>query len=510
PADAGHPPPMDAGTSTDAGNVDAGEPDAGLDAGFDAGVPLSWGPCDTTGWPDEYPMAPAGLQCARVSVPLDHAQPASGSFTLRVARTLSTSGSGKALFQLAGGPGGSAIWESGVIPLVFPDLVSEFDVIYMDQRGTGGSGYLDCSAGYPETQADWTACAAEHTTEPLGHYLTADAAEDVESVRQQLGYAKIYVHGGSYGTRVGLEYARLYPQNLVAAVLDGVLPPDVDDFAHDLVQQDSAVQKLIADCNADAACLAVSPTLEADLNARKQTLATTPRPITVQGQAYTEDDQLFEDALYGALDWTGTYYRVPKAIHASVGGDNTLWNGVLTDVFGVTVSGASDPTRHHPHRRPRLVPLRHPELRGLSYVAPGLFEAVTCAEYLPNATMANLQLLSTQQSWLYESADELGRSTACAAWNVSAAPASVRAAVSSDAKVLLMSGEIDFRTPAAWGAQAKQTLPHATHVVFPYASHEAGTVYECAAKMTAQYLAADGDYSQVDATCMQALKSPGW
>jgi pimeloyl-ACP methyl ester carboxylesterase len=496
-------PVPDAGTPA----PDAGAPDSGVP---DAGAPVVWGACDLSNWPAEYPMPPVDLECTTVDVPVDRAQPGGATMTLHVGRykALDTS-SGKAVFQLAGGPGGSAIWESGIIPRVFDRMHQKFDIIYVDQRGTGGSDYLDCSQGYPSNETQWRACGAEHTTEPLNHYLTTDAAQDIEDVRLRLGYAKMYLHGGSYGTRVGLEYARLFPQNLAAAVLDGVLPPDVDDFAHDLTISDESVARLISDCSASPGCMAASPSLQADLDARKQALTMTPRPITIQGQSYVEDVEMFEDSLYAALDWNETYYLVPRAIHQSLQGDNTQWNAVLTAVYGVTVTGASDVV-HRVAPQPARLRAPHRDWHGKSYVSPGLFQAITCAEYLPNASMANLETLSTAQSWLYAPAGEVGRAKACAAWNVNAAPASVRQAVMSNARVLLMSGDIDFRTPKAWAAQAKQTLPNATHLVFPYASHEAGTVYPCAANVTADYLAADGDIAHVDTGCMQQITAPTW
>ena len=112
--------------------------------------------------------------------------------TLHVGRykALDTS-SGKAVFQLAGGPGGSAIWESGIIPRVFDRMHQKFDIIYVDQRGTGGSDYLDCSQGYPSNETQWRACGAEHTTEPLNHDLTTDSSEMVRSC------AKSSTSGGS-------------------------------------------------------------------------------------------------------------------------------------------------------------------------------------------------------------------------------------------------------------------------------------------------------------------------
>ena len=509
------PPPVDAGHDVHSVSADA--------AAKDAAPPprLKWAACDTSTWPDGYPIPPSGLECTKIDVPLDYNDPKNGkTFTLNVGRVLSNAhpSTGKAVFALAGGPGGSAVWESGVLPMVFPGLFDTFDVIYVDQRGTGGSNYLNCTnaGGNPVTVQDWTTCAAENNVYPLNDYLTAEMAEDIDSVRVRLGYSKMYIRGGSYGTRVGLEYARRFPENLAAAVLDGVLPPDVDIFSQEETATDTDVNGLVAACAASPACLAVSPNLLSDLEARKATLAASPRSITIGGQPYEEDVQAFDEELFGACDWTGTYYSIPQAIHASVGGDDTPWNEVLTNVYGTTVTGDSDPAPHpHARRAARIrtiAPRRNPVWKGLSYVAIGTYETVTCAEYKPNTSIPALEALVPEQNWQYpaDGTDTVWQLQACSSWDVSPVAASERQPVTSPARILLMNGAIDDRTPAAWGAHAKETLPNATNVLIPYASHEAGTVFPCPADMTVQYLVNDGDYSKVDSSCIQAITQPPW
>jgi pimeloyl-ACP methyl ester carboxylesterase len=46
---------------------------------------------------------------------------------------------------------------------------------------------------------------------PFAAYTTANAARDIDQVRRTLGYGKINVWGGSYGTRLGQAYARAFP-----------------------------------------------------------------------------------------------------------------------------------------------------------------------------------------------------------------------------------------------------------------------------------------------------------
>ncbi|MEB0014926.1 alpha/beta hydrolase, partial [Glaciimonas sp. Cout2] len=76
-----------------------------------------------------------------------------------------------------------------------------------------------------------------------------------------------------YGSRVGLEYQRQFPQALRRLVLDGVVAPSLG-----LPNQDAqvALDAVFADCAKQAACGASYP----DLPRRwKELLNSLPRPI---------------------------------------------------------------------------------------------------------------------------------------------------------------------------------------------------------------------------------------
>ena len=502
------PPGDDAGGAEDA----AGSPDAGPDADASPPPPLQWSACSTSDWPDGYPTPVQGVECTTVVVPLHHDTPGDGmTFPLRVARQKSRAfPTNQAVFQLAGGPGGSSVWQSGVIPQIMPKLLDRFDLIYMDQRGTGGSGYLACKNGYPQSGADWKACGGEHTTEDLDHYMTVDAAHDIDAVRQRLGYGKVSLRGGSYGTRLGLEVLRQHGDTVVAAALDGLLPPDTDVFAADVVAFDRGVNRLVADCAASAGCQAVTTNLAADLTNRRLALRQTPRSILVGGMPATEDETLYLEVLDAALYDAAHYYAIPRAIHTALAGDLTRWDQIMSDMIGQTVTEPGHMIQHGGQwrvadaARARVRPVRR---YGLDYVAPGLFATVMCSEYLPNSQgSAALMALTTQQTWgnTYDDFPD-----GCAGWKVDPLAASLRSPVQSSAKVLLTNCTLDLNTFPEWGTHAAATLPNATSLVFPYATHEA-MVTPCGASIMEAYLLADGDVSKVDTSCVQKLTEPAW
>jgi pimeloyl-ACP methyl ester carboxylesterase len=84
---------------------------------------------------------PSGVQCARLTVPLDWQNPNDGRTTTIDVRVMrSKEGKGGLTFN-PGGPGGSGVEAfPGVYSLLPDDVVSKFDFVGWDPRGVGGSG----------------------------------------------------------------------------------------------------------------------------------------------------------------------------------------------------------------------------------------------------------------------------------------------------------------------------------------------------------------------------------
>ena len=54
---------------------------------------------------------------------------------------------------------------------------------------------------------------------------TANVARDLDVLRQAVGDEKLTYYGVSYGSFLGDTYANMFPNNLRALVIDGVLDP---------------------------------------------------------------------------------------------------------------------------------------------------------------------------------------------------------------------------------------------------------------------------------------------
>src|SRR6185295_3325971 len=85
-------------------------------------------------------------------------------------------------------------------------------------------------------------------------YATSDYLRDLEQVRAAMGVAQFNLVGGSYGTRVALEYLRRHPDAVRSVFIDSVVPPALalgQDHAQNL---DEAIATMSRRCAADTRC----------------------------------------------------------------------------------------------------------------------------------------------------------------------------------------------------------------------------------------------------------------
>ncbi|WP_190077186.1 alpha/beta hydrolase [Streptomyces daghestanicus] len=203
-------------------------------------APPVWEKCGTSDHPT--------LQCASVSVPLDHGRPAGGTITLALSRVPHTARSYQGpLLVNPGGPGGSGRTLAGFVASSLPkEVAARYDVIGFDPRGVGASEpALDCRPGHfapvrpdplPDTPAAEKAnlararsfadaCGGKYAR-MLPYLDTVSAARDLDVIRAALGAERISYFGYSYGTYLGAVYARLHPERVRRLVLDSVVDPD--------------------------------------------------------------------------------------------------------------------------------------------------------------------------------------------------------------------------------------------------------------------------------------------
>jgi pimeloyl-ACP methyl ester carboxylesterase len=142
-----------------------------------------------------------------------------------------------------GGPGRAATADGWWAELVLGSLVATHPLVILDQRGTGNSAPLDCDL-WPERRTSdrrYPIEAVRRCREELAPraaldaYGTKDAVMDLEAVRRALGIDELNLYGISYGARVAVGYALLFPGRVRSMVLHSPGPfagrPDVSRHA---------------------------------------------------------------------------------------------------------------------------------------------------------------------------------------------------------------------------------------------------------------------------------------
>ena len=395
-----------------------------------------------------------------------------------------------ALFYLAGGPGAAA---TGYAEAGFMEgLRRNRDVVLVDQRGTGESNPLNCAPfGSREDMRGYfgeqfpvekiRACRAElEKVADLKLYTTSIAMDDLDEVRAALGYDRINVYGGSYGSTTSLVYLRQHGDHVRSVAIFGVAPPAAKiplSFSRGV--QD-AVNRLFADCAAEPACKTAYPNVEADF---KRVLARfdngpvevdVPNVYTRSTQKVTVTRDAFVDGIRQILYIPNAAAALPALFHLGANGD---LGGLVGTAFQVV--SQIDPR-----------------------ISRGMQLSVICAEDAPFITEDDIK--TTSANSFYGDARVRPTLKACAEWPQAKVAASFLDPVKSDVPVLLVSGQLDPVTPP-WLAQiVAKTLSRGRLVIVPNATHNS---YECIENVVADFID-KGTTEGLDVSCVEKIRRP--
>lgn len=176
---------------------------------------------------------PRPFRCGHIIVPLRRGDAGLGStkvaFAVRTRSDRSRPSLG-AIVGMDGGPGyasTAAPYARSLVAVLAP-LLRRRDLVLFDERGTGRSDVVDCAplqSGLTQEAIAVGECADQLGPSYAG-YTTAEAAADLESVRQALGLGRVFFYGDSYGTLFGQAYAVRHPDSLRGLILDSAYPAD--------------------------------------------------------------------------------------------------------------------------------------------------------------------------------------------------------------------------------------------------------------------------------------------
>ncbi|MFZ4518418.1 MAG: alpha/beta hydrolase [Microthrixaceae bacterium] len=307
---------------------------------------LDWGRC--TGKTTEM----AGLECARLKVPVDPAKPEGPTVELALARKPSTGSPQERIGSLVmnpGGPGGSGLEFLAGASSAFPSsLTDRFDLVSWDPRGVGESDPVRCLNDEqkdaqlegdlsPDTDAERArlekdaaqlqAACEKNNPQLINHMSTADVAADLDRIRAAVGDEQLTYMGFSYGTAIGATYATLFPTRSRALVLDGSVAPDSSAEQEALVQAtgfERVLGKFVDACNASTTC-ALAPDARGAIDAARASLESDPITVDGPGGSRTLGPDLFDFGLGTALYESSTWSATADAIkNLRDGGADTL------------------------------------------------------------------------------------------------------------------------------------------------------------------------------------------
>jgi pimeloyl-ACP methyl ester carboxylesterase len=154
-----------------------------------------------------------------VDAPLDHANPAAGTIEVFARIVTGDGGAGKPyLVFLQGGPGHEAGRPSPTSPPWLGRALADFQVVLLDQRGTGRSTPVSSTTVSPLAGLD----AAEQAAY-LTHFRADEIVNDCELFREALGVDQWTVLGQSFGGFTTIHYLSTHPTSLAGAIITGGL-----------------------------------------------------------------------------------------------------------------------------------------------------------------------------------------------------------------------------------------------------------------------------------------------
>ena len=400
------------------------------------------------------------------------------------------------LIYFAGGPGDGSVSEGLFMAQELASLRARRDVLLIDLRGTGASGGLFCtelqgSQGVQGFLDNFLPTDKIHACRDrlkkqvdLSWYTTDAAIDDVEEVRAALGYGKLNLIGGSYGTRAVLTFLRRHPQSARTATMLGVVRPD-ERYPLGLARATQTVlDGLIAECAGDPACRQAFPQLRQEVDAVLRRAAAEPVKVAMTDPATGQAVELrlgqrgVAQTLRYMLYSPAGAAVLPLEVHAAAQGD---WKPLAQSarLYG----------------------------SGMTSTADGFYQSVTCAE--------DVAFIREQDVAAAVAGTFLGdfrvrlQKAACEGWPTRDLGREIQSPVVSDVPALLISGERDPATPAENGAQVLRTLKRGRQLIVADGAHSTDGMQgnDCLFGLVAAFIQA-GAAEGLDAACVAGMRRP--
>jgi len=427
------------------------------------------------------------VQCGTYSTPENYAQPNGVKIDINfvVLPAIDNSKEKLPLMFLAGGPGQAAAELSAQIYSGFREIRKTRDLILIDQRGTGKSQPLQCEDSldidpYSSMAEDFSAddieqCLAQLSGD-LSQYNSENSIRDFDAVREALGYQQVHIYGGSYGTRAGLVYMRMFPDSLKSVVLDSVGPIEVPIglFGKSVEQ---SFTKLTENCQADSFCAQQYPDVAEEFAAISSRLSLIPARVKIAHPRlgtnieFVISKEKFISTVQMQLYSMQTRSLIPLLIHQAYLGDYKPLAGLIAQSEG-----------------------------GMG-IYIGLHFNIVCNEDYPRIS-AQMKAADANNNFAKGmSLEMIGK--ACAVWPKYQPSADFYQTVNADIPTLILSGQLDPVTPASNGEKSHANLPNSHHIISKNNAHiVASTV--CGIKIVNEFLEKQMP-NELDESCLAEI-----
>ncbi len=358
------------------------------------------------------------------------------------------------LVFLAGGGVAPATRYAPFLGKAFPNLRRQRDILLVDQRGTGGSNPLECDISTDPASAEYRDEArfvasvrkcrsALEKKANLRFYTTPIAMDDMDEIREWLGYPRLNIFGVSYGTTAAMVYVRQHSTHVRTVALQGVLPIDAPMWLEYPRSAQEALNRVFAECTRQPSCHHAFPELENEFTVLLKRLAGRPVMLTVSPSApgpeveVTINDEVLRDFVSKVLFSASRIHDLPLLVHLAYQGNYQL----LAKRFAT--------------KEPSEIP-------------KGVYFSIVCNENMHFDPAA----LAAATAGTFMGGLRVGRDVrACREWPRGWLPDGFWNPVTSDLPTLVLNGSLDHVTPPRYGERVTQTLANSRHFVLPNRGH---------------------------------------
>jgi pimeloyl-ACP methyl ester carboxylesterase len=404
----------------------------------------------------------------------------------------------EAIFYLSGGPGGAAASEDALTQQFSADLYETHDIVFVDQRGTGGSNEVLIPTDQPDlnglTPEQMDAAAKAWVAKVLGeinmdprYYTTSVAMDDLDQVRDALGYDKIDVVGCSYGATAAQYYLRQHEEHVrtVALCVGSLL--DVPVFERWASNTQRALDHIFDLCHADSACQAAYPNIKTEFAGLMDRLAAQPATVPYsesgdQAGTITYDVDFFSGILRNLMKDAQNDRLVPLYIHEAYENDWSGFNHFIARGGG-------------------------PEWWGQQFMD----HIIRCSEQWSAFDPAKVAEFG-QGSFMLTRDLKLAQSTAisCNYTPKGITPDGIYPQAGSQVPVLIWNGNLDPVDPPDNMAGAQELFPNSVSLVAPFQGHIfSGSNSICFTSIIEQFIQT-GSPQGLDTSCLNEMTPPAF